>query len=324
MHPVIFDNDIGIDDAMALLLLHYAESVELLAITTRFGNASIADTTRNALIMKDLFGIEAPVFQGAATPMGERLGEGFPIHVHGENGLGDIDLPAPRSKIDPMPAAEALVEVTKEGDGEAIIIAVGGLTNIAQALELDSNFADRVKQLIIMGGAFGYNRHNGNVSPVAEANIASDPQAADIVFRSGMATTIVGLDVTHEIIMDRPYMQSLLEYGGEAGKFIANSHQYYLDFHHSLSGRFECPLHDSAAIAYLLAPDLFATINQPVRAVTEGIAMGQTIHGDDLREYVSSAWDDVADSTICIGVDGPAVLELCRSILSTAAKDRNN
>jgi inosine-uridine nucleoside N-ribohydrolase len=190
-------------------------------------------------------------------------------------------------------------------------------------LELDSNFAGRVKQLIIMGGAFGYNRHSGNVSPVAEANIASDPQAADIVFRSGMATTIVGLDVTHEIIMDRPYMQSLLECGGEAGKFIASSHQYYLDFHNSLSGRFECPLHDSAAIAYLLAPDLFATINQPVRAVTEGIAMGQTIHGDDLREYVSSAWDDVADSTICIGVDGPAVLELCRSILSTATKNRN-
>jgi inosine-uridine nucleoside N-ribohydrolase len=123
--------------------------------------------------------------------------------------------------------------------------------------------------------------------------------------------------------MDRPYMQSLLECGGEAGKFIASSHQYYLDFHNSLSGRFECPLHDSAAIAYLLAPDLFATINQPVRAVTEGIAMGQTIHGDDLREYVSSAWDDVADSTICIGVDGPAVLELCRSILSTATKNRN-
>jgi inosine-uridine nucleoside N-ribohydrolase len=139
-----------------------------------------------------------------------------------------------------------------------------------------------------------------------------------------MATTIVGLDVTHEIIMDRPYMQSLLDCGGEAGKFITSSHQYYLNFHHSLSGRFECPLHDSAAIAYLLAPDLFATVKRPVRAVTEGIAMGQTIHGDDLREYVSSAWDDVADSTICIGVDGPAVLELCRSILSKAAKPGNN
>jgi inosine-uridine nucleoside N-ribohydrolase len=118
-------------------------------------------------------------------------------------------------------------------------------------------------------------------------------------------------------------MRSLRECAGEAGKFIASSHQCYLDFHHSLSGRFECPLHDSAAIAYLLAPDLFTRINQPVRAVTEGIAMGQTIHGDDLREYVSSEWDDVAESTICIDVDGQAVLELCRNILSSAAKIRD-
>ena len=317
MHSVIFDNDIGIDDAMALLLLHFAESVELLAITTRFGNASVTDTTRNALAMKDLFGIDAPVFAGASAPLGSRLGQGYPKHVHGDNGLGNIELPTPHSRAEVHNAAKALIEITRQ-TVEVIILAVGGLTNIALAIELDPGFASRVKQLIIMGGAFGYNGHSGNVSPVAEANIASDPKAADIVFRSGMAISIVGLDVTHEIIMDKPYMQNLVEQAGAAGKFIADSHQYYLDFHHSLSGRFECPLHDSAAVAFLLSPDLFTTTSQPVRAVTEGIAMGQTIHSDDVREYISSAWNGVLDSTICTGVDGPAVLALCLHILSAA------
>ena len=118
--------------------------------------------------------------------------------------------------------------------------------------------------------------------------------------------------------MDQAFMQSLIASAGAAGRFIADSHQYYLDFHHSLSGRFECPLHDSAAVAYLLAPELFTTIRQPVRAVTDGIAIGQTIHSDDIRDYVSTAWDNAPDCSICIGVDAPAVLELCRSVLATA------
>lgn len=315
MIPVIFDNDIGIDDAMALLLLDASSEVNLLGITTRFGNASIETTTRNALIVRDLFNIQAPVFKGAGEPIGLRLGEGFPVHVHGKNGLGDIPLPAPHSQPEAEPAAQALVDLTRVAGQKVTVIAVGGLTNIAEALRLDPELPERIDQVIVMGGAFGYHQHRGNVSPVAEANIASDPLAADRVFSSKLKSVIVGLDVTHEIRMDEAYFSALREYCGSRGEFIADSHRYYVDFHRSFSGETVCPLHDSAAVAFLLAPELFTTIEQPVRVVTEGIAIGQTIHGNDTREYVSSAWNGVRRSTICTDVDGQGVLDLCLTIL---------
>ena len=217
MIPVIFDNDIGIDDAMALLLLDASSVVNLLGITTRFGNASIETTTRNALIVRDLFNIQAPVFKGAGEPIGLRLGEGYPVHVHGKNGLGDIPLPAPHSQPEAEPAAQALVDLTRVAGQKVTVIAVGGLTNIAEALRLDPDLPERIDRLIVMGGAFGYHQHRGNVSPVAEANIASDPLAADRVFSSKLKSVIVGLDVTHEIRMGEAYFSALREYCGSRG-----------------------------------------------------------------------------------------------------------
>ncbi len=324
MKSVIFDTDIGIDDAMALLFLHFAHEINLLAITTKFGNASVENTTRNALIVKELFKINAPVYRGAAGPLSIRLGEGFPQHVHGKDGLGDIITHEPSMPAETMPAAEALLELTSKYQGKITIIAVGGLTNIADAINLDPTFVERVERVIVMGGAFGYNGHKGNVSPVAEANIASDPIAADIVFSSAIPTTIVGLDVSHEIIMDKSFIESLISAAPQAGMFIAQTNEFYINFHHGLSGKFECPLHDSSAVAYFLKPELFSTIYQPVRVVTEGIALGQTIHGDQLRAYVTDAWDHTPPSTICTKVDGPAVLDLYRSTLAKQRVNRAN
>jgi inosine-uridine nucleoside N-ribohydrolase len=319
MKSVIFDTDIGIDDAMALLFLHYAPDVNLVAITTKFGNASVENTTRNALLVNELFGITAPVFKGAAAPLGTRLGEGYPDHVHGKDGLGDVLKVEPKRSAEAKTAAQALLELTQSTEHKIDIIAVGGLTNIAEAIRLDPSFPQRVGKLVVMGGAFGYNGHRGNVSPVAEANIASDPLAADIVFTSAMPTTIVGLDVSHEIVMDRAFIQSLILAAPQAGNFIAQTNEFYFRFHHSLSGKFECPLHDSSAVAYFLRPELFTTIRQPVRVATEGIALGQTIHGDKVRAYLSDAWDDITPSTICTAVNAAAVLELYRSTLALAA-----
>jgi len=318
MKSVIFDTDIGIDDAMALLFLHYAPDINLIAITTKFGNASVANTTRNALIVKEMFGIKAPVYEGAAEPLGARLGVGYPRHVHGKDGLGDIISHTPTLNAEAMDAAHALLELSRNSKHKVSIIAVGGLTNIAAAIRLDPSFPERIDSLIVMGGAFGYNGHRGNVSPVAEANIASDPLAADVVFTSAMQTTIVGLDVSHEITMDKAFMQSLILAAPAAGKFISDTHQFYFDFHHSLSGKYECPLHDSSAVAYLLNPQLFTTITQPVRVVTGGIALGQTIHGDQVRAYVSKEWDEAPLCTICTAVDSKGVLDLYRSTLSLA------
>tara|TARA_B110000093_G_scaffold173143_1_gene204919 strand:+ start:612 stop:1577 length:966 start_codon:yes stop_codon:yes gene_type:complete len=318
MKSAIFDTDIGIDDAMALLFAHYAADISLRAITTKYGNASIEDTTRNALLVKEMFGLDAPVYRGASKPISIRLGEGYPSHVHGKNGLGDIQFDKPRLQAETWTAAQALVEISKEAGQKISIIAVGGLTNIAAAIALDSTFPSRVGELIVMGGAFGYNQHHGNVSPVAEANIASDPIAADIVFSSDIPTTIVGLDVTQEVTMDSLFIQSLADNAGQAGQFIKETNKHYFDFYHTINGKHECPLHDSCAVAYLLNPDLFTTIQQPVRVVTEGVDLGQTVHGNDLRAYVTDTWNNGADCTICTQVNAPAVLALYQSTLALA------
>ncbi len=317
MKSVIFDTDIGIDDAMALLFLHRAEGVRIAAITTRFGNASVEDTTRNALAVAEQFGIDAPVYRGAAGPLAQRLGEGFPEHVHGKNGLGNIRLNAPSSRPRPLSAHEAIVDLADMLDEKLSIIAVGGLTNVALALELEPALCERIADLIVMGGAFGYNGHRGNVSPVAEANIASDPLAADIVFRSGIPTTVVGLDVTHEVELGEKAVDRLAEDAGSVGRFIKESSKHYFEFHRSITGNYACPLHDACAVAYCLRPDLFQTIAQSVRVVTDGIAIGQTIHGDNLREYVSDAWDELPENTICTAVDSQAVLDLFLSTLAS-------
>ncbi len=318
MKKVIFDTDIGIDDAMALLFLHYSPDVDLRAIVTGFGNANIDTTTRNALYMKECFGIEAPVYQGAGQSIGERLGEGYPDFVHGRNGLGDIELTEPAGQAEALSGAAAIVEIAKQNPQEISIVAVDRLTNLALALELCPELPQLVREVVVMGGAFGFNGHRGNVSPVAEANIAGDPLAADRVFTSGLRTTIVGLDVTHEIIARSLFFDALKDNAGSAGDFIYRISRFYLDFHERAQGRFECPVHDSSAVAYLLRPDLFTTTTAGVRVVTEGLAIGQTILGDPDAGYESTAWKDQPVCTICTGVNPDEVLELYAETLNLA------
>jgi purine nucleosidase len=307
---VIFDTDIGIDDAMALLFLHRAEEVELLAITTGFGNASLDDTTRNALYTTELFEIDAPVYAGAAVALGEQLGEGYPDFVHGKNGLGDIPMTTPAGKVQDKSAAQAIVDLVRAHPHEISLIAVGRMTNVALALAIDPDLPKFVKELIVMGGFFGYNGHRGNVSPVAEANIAGDPTAADIVFTCGMPTTIVGLDVTMETAMDEAYIQRLRDTAGDAGEFIYQISRHYFAFHERVNGKSECPIHDASAVAFLLKPELFRTESAIVRVATTGIALGQTIHGQPNKGYATDDWDARPACNICVAVDAAAVMAL--------------
>jgi hypothetical protein len=181
-HKIIFDTDPGIDDAMALLFIEASPALDLLAITTIFGNSDIETTTRNALYLKRRFGLSAPVYKGADKPL-TRPRNPSPTFVHGENGLGDVELtglvPAqPEAK----PAHRAIIDIAREHPGEVTLVAVGPLTNLALALKADPEVATLLKAVVIMGGAFGVAGKPGNVTPVAEANIWNDPEAADLVF----------------------------------------------------------------------------------------------------------------------------------------------
>jgi inosine-uridine nucleoside N-ribohydrolase len=307
---VIFDTDIGIDDAMALLFLHRASHVTLEAITTVSGNASIADTTRNALYVAERFGIDAPVYRGASGPMGPALGNGFPDFVHGKNGLGDIPLSEPQRTAGSLPAAEAIIELAEANPGELSLVAVGRLTNVAKAMDLSPRLPTLLKEIVVMGGLFGYRSHRGNVSPVAEANMAGDPLAADRVLGSGAQVSLVGLDVTHETIMNEAFIDTLARTAGDAGAFIHAITRYYFNFYEGISGARECPIHDSSAVAYLLQPALYDCVSAPVRVVSEGIAMGQSIMGENAEAYVSDAWLERPSCNVCTAVDGPAVVQL--------------
>ena len=319
MKKVIFDTDIGIDDAMALLFLKFAPDVDLQAIVTGFGNASVEQTTRNALYMKERFGIDAPVYRGAAGPAGPALCESYPDFIHGKNGLGDIEMSDPACEYETAAGAEAIVNLVRQSPGELSIVAVGRMTNIATALAIEPKLPQLTRELIVMGGLFGYNNRRGNVSPVAEANIAGDPSAADSVFSSGFETTIVGLDVTEGIIMDSACFERLRENSGDAGDFIHQISRCYLEFHKRSKGRFECPTHDSSAVAYLLRPELFTTTEAAVRVATEGIAMGQTIIGQPDMPYDIDAWKGRPTCRVCSAVDERGVVSLYLDTLALAA-----
>lgn len=318
MKKVIFDTDIGIDDAMALLFLHYARDVDLKAIVTGFGNASIDDTTRNALYVRDRFNIAAPVYRGAAESIGSSLFDSYPDFVHGKNGLGDVDIPHVRATHESTEGAQAIVDIATANPGDISLVAVGRLSNVANALKLCPELPQLLRELIVMGGAFGFNGHRGNVSPVAEANIAGDPEAADIVFQSGIPTTIVGLDVTAQTTMDDDFFERLRNEAGDAGQFIFDISRHYLAFHEERTGRHVCSVHDSSAVAYLLAPELFTTRDAGVRVVSTGPAMGQTIWSDPNVSYQTGTWGELPRCKICTDVNSRGLLTLYRETLLSA------
>ena len=313
MHKVIFDTDPGIDDAMALLFLHKHPEVDLIGVTTVFGNAPIELTTRNALFLKDEWGIAAPVAQGAGVTFDPARPEGhWPTFIHGENGLGDIHLPEKiNAAPDPRPAWRFIIDTVRENPGEVTLVAVGRMTNLALALKADPDFAALVKDVIVMGGAFEL---NGNVSPAAEANIHGDPEAADLVFTAPWRVTVVGLDVTLKTVMTSGYLSEMAAVGGKAVQLLSDISQFYIEFYKHRVGD-GMVIHDSCACVYLVAPHLFETRSGPVRVVCGGIADGQTIQKPEGKLFPPGHWDGHPSQLVCTDVDGDRVLEVIRAAI---------
>lgn len=317
MHKVILDTDPGIDDAMALLFLAASPEVELIGITTTFGNGTIETTTRNALYLAERFGIAAPVAQGAGAPLVGEAGEP-PTFVHGHNGLGDIDLPPTLKRTaDPRPAHRLIIDLVRAHPGEVEIVAVGRMTNLALALREDPGIVPMVKQVVIMGGAFGIGGVLGNVTPAAEANIWGDPLAADEVTAAAWPLVMAGLDVTQKTRMPTAYLRALADEAGEAGRFIWEISRFYEDFHRQ-GGVDSIYVHDSSAVAYLLDPSLFETRRGAIRVITEGLAFGQTIQKPSGTGFPPSAWDHRPEHLICTSVDSERLKRLYADTLRQA------
>jgi purine nucleosidase len=310
--PVIFDTDPGIDDAMALFLLARHPAIDLRAITTVFGNASLATTTRNALSLARFYGLDIPVAAGAAGPLQPPAELDFPAHVHGDDGLGGMftQLPAHVASPDPRPAHELICQMINAQPGEIVLLAVGPLTNLALALRHDPSITGKVKQVVVMGGAFGTFGHGGNVTPVAEANVINDPEAADLVFTADWPVVLIGLDVTQEVVMSEEFLASLRGQGHGVGDFLWQASRHYQDFYHERDGIGGIYSHDTSAIAYVASPDLFITRAGPVRVVLEGIARGQTIQDFRKPSGAVTPWSACPPQQVCVAVDETGVLDL--------------
>jgi inosine-uridine nucleoside N-ribohydrolase len=306
MKKVIFDTDPGIDDAMALALIQASPALELVGITTVFGNAHTETTTRNAFHLAERFGITAPIRRGAARPLVQAEGAP-PEHIHGRNGLGDVELPDTPFALDPEPAHRFIIRMLKAHPGEITLIAVAPLTNLALALQEAPEVAGLAKEVVIMGGAFGWGYRRGNVSPVAEANIFNDPHAADIVTTAAWPITLIGLDVTMRCILTDTLAAGMAK-ASEAGEFLYRVSRVYSDIYRKMDGIDGCCLHDVAAVAYAIDAGLFTLARGPVRVATEGVATGQTIQKPDGQSFPPGPWDGLPSQSAAKDCDTAGVV----------------
>ena len=264
------DTDPGIDDAMAILYAHAAPEIEIAALTTVYGNVRVDQATRNALRLLDWCGLdEVPVHKGAGAPSVLPPFEPS-AHVHGDEGFGDMPAETPSRAADPLPAGRALAATA--GRGEALC-PVGPLANLAAMLDVDPDAARKADRVVVMGGSLSA----GNVTPHAEANIWHDPHAAARLLREPNVW-MVGLDVTHRILLTREDMAALADAAPLLGGRLAAMTDFYIGFYGSI-GRAGCALHDPAAVIACTHPHLFDWQETPIRVVTEGGQIGRTVPG---------------------------------------------
>ncbi|MEM9160718.1 MAG: nucleoside hydrolase [Verrucomicrobiota bacterium] len=310
---IIIDCDPGVDDALAIALAIESPDFELIGLTTLYGNADIETTTANALRVIEMSGQSIPVARGAGRPSVIPLPEP-PDFVHGKDGFGNTYFPAPVSQPIEQPAAEFIVDAINANPGEVSLVCVAGLTNIADALALDPSIVEKVQEVVLMGGAL---YRPGNVTPVAEANIAEDPHAADIVFTASWKLTMVGLDATLSTYLSRARLDGIRRSNARFGDFLYQVHQFYIDFYASREPDLDgCAVHDSAALLYLLDPTLFETTAGPIRVVVEGIAIGQTIMAAYDYQRELEPWRGKPDVTVTLKVDSDRLIGLIEKILS--------
>ncbi len=258
---LIIDCDPGPDDAVALLLAH--THADVLGITTVSGNAPLRHTTRNALAVVELLGARTPVHSGAAQPLiGEAL---HATHVHGVDGLGGASLPAPSSHVAGEDGAGFLIETTR-AYSDVWIVAIGPLTNVAIALQRDAGLAERIAGISIMGGTTTV----GNATAVAEFNIWADPEAADIVFRSGARLRMCGLNLTQQLRTSDATVAGLRTLGSARGDFVADLFEFLHERMAGLLGVRESALHDPCAVLAVTHPQLLGFQSRAVSVELQG------------------------------------------------------
>lgn len=271
---IIIDCDPGQDDAINLFMAFASpESFDILGITTVAGNVPLALTERNARIICDVAGQEdMPVFAGCDRPLTRELVTAE--NVHGSTGIDGMPITEPRTPLQSTHAVDYLVQTLEDAEADSItLVPTGPLTNVASAFTRSPACKNAVRRIVLMGGAM---REGGNLSPSAEFNILVDPQAADIVLRSGLPTTILPLDASHQVLSTPERIAAIKALGNPAAEATAGM----LGFNRHDTEKYGAPgapLHDPCTIAWLLAPELFESRHCNVSVETESeLTMGHT------------------------------------------------
>lgn len=279
---ILIDTDPGIDDAMAIHLAFAHPDLDMVGLTSVFGNVHVPIATRNALALVEMAGASCPVAEGAAAPLTQPM-KPPAYYVHGDDGFGNSGVIHPAGTADPRPAAKFIVDAIHAAPGEVHLCPVGPLTNIAMALRLDPSITSKVAGITVMGGAIDC---QGNVTEWAEANIWNDPHAAAEVFAAEWSVTLVGLDVTETVRCTAEDFAGLADASPDIGGFLNRAVQFYFEWHkskpHYRTGPFEgCFMHDPSAILAITDPELFDMEQTGLSVITDGERIGQTIRSDE-------------------------------------------
>lgn len=272
---IIIDTDPGQDDAVAILLALASPELEVLGLTCVAGNVPLALTAKNARIVCELAGRpETPVFAGCDRPLARALVTAE--YVHGKTGLDGIALPDPTMALHDQHAVDFLIDTLRAApEGTITLCPLGPLTNIATALQRAPDIAPRIAEIVLMGGAYF---EVGNVTPAAEFNIYVDPEAAEIVFKSGVPLVVMPLDVTHKVLTTRARIEGFRGLNSRVGHAVASWTDFFERYDMAKYGSLGAPLHDPCVIAYLLRPDLFEGrhINVEIETVS-ALTRGMTV-----------------------------------------------
>lgn len=272
---IIIDTDPGQDDAVAILLALASPELEVLGITAVAGNVPLALTQLNSRKVVELAGrTDIPVYAGCDRPLVRTLVTAE--HVHGKSGLDGVELPEPTLPLQDRHAVDFIVDtLRREPAGTVTLVPVGPLTNIAEALRRAPDIGPRIAQIVLMGGAYF---EVGNITPAAEFNIYVDPEAASEVFAAGIPLVVMPLDLTHQALTSREWVEGMRALPNRCGPAVASWTDFFERFDKEKYGHDGAPLHDPCTISWLLRPDLFSGRHINVEIETQGqFTRGMTV-----------------------------------------------
>ncbi|CAN6563859.1 hypothetical protein EV1_025635 [Malus domestica] len=306
---IIIDTDPGIDDAMAIFVALQSPEVQVIGLTTIYGNVYTTLATRNALHLLEVAGrTDIPVAEGSHVTITKGTKLRIADFVHGADGLGNQNFPPPKGKPIEQSAAAFLVEQASLYPGKVTVVALGPLTNIALATQLDPEFAKNIGQIILLGGAFAV---NGNVNPAAEANIFGDPDAADMVFTCGADILAMGINVTHQVVLTDADREKLAMSNGKFAQYLCKILDVYFSYHHDAYSTKGVYLHDPAVVVAAVDPSLFTYTEGVVRVQTNGITRGLTILYNKQKRFGEvTEWCDKPTVKVAVTVDAHTVVKL--------------